>query len=211
MNKFAIYAYSEESGYITSCPVYNNSFRVSILLHLPALTFIKNIVEIQNIAKLNRLNLCGLKDEGIKTFGSIFILSSDFSIETSEMRIMESIEKTTREIIKLESETRENFITEHNDRVEDRIYRSYGLLKYARRIGYVEAMDYLSDIRLGIILSVIRNLELQKVNDLMINIKWHHLQNIAKKNFNNSIEGDFYRASYIRNQLEWSTIYGQFH
>ena len=75
-------------------------------------------------------------------------------------------------------------------------------------MGYVEAMDYLSDIRLGIILSIIRNIELQKVNDMMINIQWSHLQNIAKKTFNDSNEGDFFRASYLRSQLEWSTIYG---
>ena len=208
LNKFAAYAYSEESGYITSSPFYNDSFQLSILLHLPALALTRNIKEIQDIAKINRLNLSGLKDEGIKTFGSIFTLSNEFSTETSEEKIIETVEKISRKIIKFESETRENYLAEHSERLEDRICRSYGLLKYARRMGYVEAMDYLSDIRLGVILSIIRNLELQKVNDLMRNIQWAHLQNIAKKNFNDSKDGDAFRASYLRNQLEWSKVYG---
>ncbi|MBN2040935.1 MAG: hypothetical protein JW864_12900 [Spirochaetes bacterium] len=208
LNKFAAYAYSEESGYITSSPFYNNSFQISIMLHLPALALTRNIKEIQDIAKINRLNLSGLKDEGIKTFGSIFTLSNEFCTETSEEKIIETVEKITRKIIKFESETRENYLAEHSERLEDRICRSYGLLKYARRMGYVEAMDYLSDIRLGVILSIIRNLELQKVNDLMRNIQWAHLQNIAKKNFSDSKDGDAFRASYLRNQLEWSKVYG---
>lgn len=208
LNKFAVYAYSEKSGYITSCPFHNDSFQISIFLHLPALALTRNIREIQDIAKLNRVNLSGIKEEGIKTFGSIFMLSNDYTADTSEENIIDVIEKITHKIIKLESETRDNYLAEHGIRLEDRICRSYGLLKFARRMGYVEAMDYLSDIRLGIILSIIRNVELQKINDLMINIQWSHLQNIAKKIFNDSKEGDSFRASYLRNQLEWSTIYG---
>ena len=207
LNKFGAYAFAEEMGYITSDPS-NGSIFVSTMLHLPVLSFTRRMTETQNIVKLSRLNIDGLKQEGIKTYGSIFILTNGFSIKISESEILDELEKITNKIINLESEARESYLAEHGIKLEDRICRSYGLLKFARRIGYVESMELLSDIRLGIILSVVRNIELQKINDLMVNMQWSHMQKIANKIFNDTTEGDIFRASYLRDQFEWSNIYG---
>ena len=103
---------------------------------------------------------------------------------------------------------REDYFAENGDFLKDRIFRSYGTLKYARRIGYVESMDCLSDIRLGVILSLVKNIELQKINDIMTNMQWSHLQKLTGREFNGSGEGDIFRASYLKDQLEWSGIYG---
>ena len=156
LNKFAIYAYSDNYGYIT-CNPSNSGFEVSLILHLPVLSFTKRITEAQDIVKLSRFNIEGLKQDGLKTFGSMFILSNGFSKGVSEPELLDEVKKITNKIINLESEARENYFAEHRIQLEDKIYRSYGLLKYARRISYVESMDLLSDIRLGIILSVIKN------------------------------------------------------
>ncbi len=207
LNKFAVYAYSENYGYITSNSS-TSGLRISIMLHLPVLLFTKRIIEAQNIVKLSRLNIEGLKQDGIKTFGGMFILSNGFTRGMAEIELLDEFKNITQKIINLESEERESYFAEHSIRVEDRIYRSYGLLKYARRIGYVESMDLLSDIRLGIVLSIIKNIELQKINDLMINMQWAHMQKIADKIFNDTAESDIFRASYLRDQLERSAVYG---
>ncbi len=208
LNRFAVYGFSEDIGYITSNASTDVSFKVSIMLHLPVLSFTRRIVEAQDIVKLNRLNIRGLKEDGIKTYGGIFILSNGILPGIEETKIIAIIEKTIHKIIQLESEARENYLSEHVSRLEDRVGRSLGLLKYARRIGYVESIDYLSDVRLGVILSIIKNIEIQKINDLMMNMQWSHLQKSAKRSFRDTSEGDIFRASYLRDQLEWSTING---
>jgi protein arginine kinase len=207
LNKCAAYAFSDDLGYISSNPL-KNTFRISAAVHLPVLSFTKRINEIQNIVKLSRAGIEGLKEEGIKTFGNLFVISNGFTTGNSETEVIEQLEKLTHNIISMESEARDSYIAEHSIRLEDKICRSYGILKYARKIGYVEAMDYLSDIRLGIILSKIKNINLQKINHLMINIQWSHLQKIENKNFATTIDGDIFRASYLRDQLEWSTVNG---
>jgi protein arginine kinase len=207
LNKFAAYAFSENYGYITSNSS-NSGLEVSVMMHLPALIFTKRIIEVQDIVKLSRLNIEGLKQDGIKTFGGMFILSNGYTRGIPEMELLDEFKRITNKIINLESESRENYFAEHSIRLEDRIYRSYGILKYARRLSYVESLDLLSDIRLGIILSIIKNIELQRINDLMINMQWAHMQKIADKIFNDTIESDIFRASFLRDQIEWSAING---
>ncbi len=207
LNKFAVYAFSNEMGYVSSNPL-KSALKASIMLHLPVLYFTKRINEAQNIVKLNRFKIKGLKEEGIKTFGNMFIISNDFPVGVMEIEIMEELEKVACNIIDLESSARDSYYAEHGIRLEDKICRSFGILKYARKMGYLEAMDYLSDIRLGIILSVIKNINLQKINHLMINIQWSHLQKIADRIFNNTTEGDVFRALYLREQLGWGMSNG---
>ncbi|MBN2401481.1 MAG: hypothetical protein JXN64_03695 [Spirochaetes bacterium] len=207
LNKFAVYVFSENFGYITSNSS-GSGMEISTTLHLPVLLFTKRIIDAQTIVKLSRLNIEGLKQDGLKTFGGMYNLSGGFTRGIPEIELLEEFTGVTRKIIDLETEERENYFSEHSVRLEDRICRSYGILKYARRIGYVESMDLLSDIRLGIILSIIKSIELQKINDLMINMQWAHLQKIADKIFDDTREGDIFRASYLRDQLEWSTVYG---
>jgi protein arginine kinase len=207
LNKFAVYAFSENYGYITSNSS-NSGLEVSVMMHLPALIFTKRIIEARDIVKLSRLNIEGLRQDGLKTFGGMFILSNGYTRGIPEMELLEEFKKVTNKIINLESEARESYFAEHSIKLEDRIYRSFGILKYARRLSYVESMDLLSDIRLGIILSIIKNIELQRINDLMINTQWAHMQKIADKMFNDTIESDIFRASYLRDQIDWSFANG---
>ena len=52
--------------------------------------------------------------------------------------------------------------------LEDRVYRSYGILANARVIDSKEAMSRLSDVRLGIDLGLIRDVSAHVMNELMV-------------------------------------------
>jgi protein arginine kinase len=208
LNKYAVYAFSEDIGYITSSQFNVNPFQVSMVLHLPVLYHTKEIADVQKFAKINKFILKGLRSDGIKTFGSIFILANEILPCYTENKILEILDRTANKIIKMESDLRDDYFAENGDFLKDRIFRSFGLLKYARRMGYVEAMDCLSDIRLGVILSLVKNIELQKINEIMTNMQWSHLQRIAEKEFGSSGDGDIFRAVYLKDQLEWSSIHG---
>ncbi len=200
LNKFAPYAYSENYGFITSDPS-NHGIEISVILHLPVLCLTKRIVDVLDIAKISGFNIEGLKQEGFKTFGGLYKLSGGHAACISEMSMLGEFQKITQKIIRTESEERENYFSEHKIKMEDKIFRSYGILKYSKRMGYVESMDLLSDIRLGIILSTVKNLELSRINDLMMNMQWAHMQKISKTIFTDTSEGDIFRASYLRDQF----------
>jgi protein-arginine kinase len=62
-------------------------------------------------------------------------------------------------------------------------------------------MDHLSNIRLGIILAIIKNFDVKALNDLMVNIQWAHLQRHYGLLFKSTNECDEYRADHIRKIL----------
>ncbi len=209
LNRFVTYAYSDDLGYITTSPSnLGTGLKVSTMLHLPILSMNKKIAEVMKLVEKNGLKLVGTRGVGIKTLGMIYQLSNSASLGITEQEIIEKLVNTTLKIIDMESKARDDYLSEYENQLEDKICRSYGIIKYARTIDYVEAMNYLSDIRLGIILSFIKSIDLCKINDLMINSQWSHLQKIANRTFIDYSECDSFRAYYLREQLEWSTVYG---
>lgn len=208
LNKFTIYAYSEELGYITANPGnLGAGLNVSIMMHLPVLTMTRNISELRNITGKYCVNIFGTRGDGAKTLGCIYkVLNSD-SFGASEVEIIEKIDSAVRDIIEIECEARDNYVSEYGNKLEDVICRAYGILKFARILGYVEAMAYLSDVRLGIVLSIIKDIELHTINDLMINMQWAHLQRLAGRYFIDFQDCNIFRADYLRKQFNWSGAY----
>ena len=199
LNKFSTYAYSDDFGYITVCPSnLGTGLRVSTMLHLPTITVLDKMGEVYKIVEEAGAKIRGTLGVGSKTFGCMYLISNRISLGMSEVDILEEIDKVSGRVIEMESEARDNCISEKGNQLEDTIWRSYGVLKYTRSMSYTEAMDHLSNIRLGVILSIIKDIELQEINDSMVNVQLSHLQKIANRVFRDSQECDNFRASYLR-------------
>ena len=117
----------------------------------------------------------------------------------SEQETIDLTVSLIHKVISLEDNLRDEFMSRERSELEDRIYRSLGTIKYARRITYGEALEHLSYIRLGIILAIIRHGDLATITDMMVRIQWFHLQDEAGKVFADSTECDEFRAEYLRN------------
>lgn len=202
LNRFAAYAWSDELGYLAACPSNTGTgLKVSLMLHLPMLTLSKKISGIGSGLKEKKVFLRGITGGGLETVGSIYLASNAAALGLSEVDIAELMDGTARFLIDGENEARDEFLAGNRNRLEDRIWRSMGILRYGRSVNYIEAVEHLSNVRLGVILSVIKNIDLHRINDLMVNIQWSHLQRIAGEFFQNLADCDAYRAEYLRSQL----------
>ncbi len=202
LNAFAPYAWSDETGYLTACPSNaGTGLKISLMVHLPMTTISKKLAVTGAALKEKKVVLKGITGAGAETVGSIYLVSNGASLGPSEIDIVEMMDGTARFLIDGENEARDEFLDRNRTMLEDRIWRSMGILKYGRSVNYIEAVDHLSNIRLGVILSVIKNIDLHRINDLMVNIQWSHLQRIAGEFFRNLAECDEYRAEYLRSQL----------
>lgn len=203
LNKFVNYSFSREYGYLTSCPSnIGTGMKVSVMLHLPVLTM-KNIVpSLKDKLKIAGALLSGTIDNSDRTVGSIYQVSNRVSLGLSEIDIIENVDSAINKLIELEDSARDKCLSESRIALEDRVWRSFGILRYSRHLTYLEAMEKLSDIRLGIILAIIKNYELSTINDMMVNIQWSHLQHYFNRIINNSEECDEFRAEYIRNNIQ---------
>jgi len=203
LNKFVPYAYSNELGYLSACPSnLGTGMKCSVILHLPVITMRNKINEAISGVDRKDIEIKGTVRDKEKNLGGIYQVSNKISLGISEIDIIEMLDSVINNLLELEDIERDVILSEYKLDFEDEILRSYGILKYLKRISYTEAMEHLSNIRLGVITAVIRNNPLNLINDLMVNIQWSHLQRHYSRIFKSTIECERYRAKYIINTLQ---------
>ena len=142
------YAFSEEFGYLTACPSNTGTgMRASVMMHLPALTMTNNINKIISSASKLGLTVRGLYGEGSKAYGNLYQLSNQVTLGLSEKEIIENLENIAEQIKKLELDAREKLKASID--LADRLSRSYGIIKYAKKMTSQEAKSLISDVILG--------------------------------------------------------------
>ncbi|WP_099156821.1 protein arginine kinase [Virgibacillus ndiopensis] len=196
------YAFDETRGYLTSCPTnVGTGMRASVMMHLPALAITGQLNRM--IPAINQLGLVvrGIYGEGSEAVGNVFQISNQITLGKSEEDIVEDLQSVVQQLIEHERKARIRLVEQSSTRLEDRIYRSYGVLEYSRIIESIEAAKCLSNVRLGIDLGIIKNVSRHILNELMILTQPGFLQQYAKKTLTAN-ERDVLRASLIRERLQ---------
>ena len=193
------FAFSDTLGYLTQCPTnLGTGMRASVMLHLPALQATKAMRKIaENLAKLG-LTIRGTYGEGTEPVAAMYQLSNQISLGISEKTAIENLKNITKQLITQELKTRETLSQQLS--IQDSIYRSEGILKSARLISGDEALKHLSNLRMGITAGLIKNISLDTVNRLIVEIQPATLVHYAGKSLNPQ-ERDAVRATLLRNNL----------
>ncbi len=195
------FAYSDEFGYLTACPTnVGTGMRASVMFHLPALVFTKQVDKV--FAGVTKINLAvrGFYGEGTQASGDFFQISNQITLGVSEEEILAVLTRIVPKIVTYEREVRDHLLDKDRLRLEDKIWRAYGTLQVARTITSEETMDLLSAVRLGVNLGLLANLDISTVNELFILTQPAHLQKLEKRELDPG-ERDAMRADFIRRQL----------
>ena len=196
------YAFDEKVGYLTSCPTnVGTGLRASVMLHLPGLVMTQQLNRI--IPAINQLGLVvrGIYGEGSEALGNIFQISNQITLGKSEQDIVEDLKSVVGQIVSQERSVRDTLVKTSNIQLEDRVYRSFGVLTNSRIIETKEAAKCLSDVRLGIDIGYIKNIPRNILNELMILTQPGFLQQYAGGPLRPN-ERDIRRASLIRERLK---------
>jgi len=199
------YAFHEDFGYLTSCPTnVGTGLRASVMMHLPGLVLTQQINSI--IPAINQLGLVvrGIYGEGSEALGNIFQISNQMTLGKSEEDITEDIKSVVSQLIAQERSAREALVKTSNIQLEDRVFRSYGILSNSRIIETKEAARCLSDVRLGIDIGYFKNMSRSILNELMILTQPGFLQQYAGGPIRPH-ERDIRRAALIRERLRMET------
>ncbi|PXW87748.1 protein arginine kinase [Streptohalobacillus salinus] len=197
------YAFDERRGYLTSCPTnVGTGLRASVMVHLPALTLTKKLAKM--IPAINQFGLVvrGIYGEGTEALGNIYQVSNQVTLGRTEEDIIENLTSVVRKLIEHEREVRQVLVNESERRLEDRIFRSYGVLKHSRIIESKEAAACLSDLRLGIDVGFLEDIPTSILNELMVLTQPAYLQHYYNSRLK-STERDIKRASLIRERLRF--------
>jgi protein arginine kinase len=195
------YSYDENWGYLTSCPTnVGTGMRASVMVHLPALNITGNINKILQAVTHIGLTIRGLYGEGTEIVGNIFQISNQITLGRSEEEIADNLTAVTSQIIDKEKEARKILLDNNRIQIEDRIWRSLGIMKNARMLSSQECMKLLSDIRLGVDVGIIENIPLQLLNEIMIETQVASIQKHSGRELGEG-ERDIIRAELVRSKL----------
>ncbi len=195
------FAFSPQWGYLTACPTNTGTaMRGSVMLHLPALVMTKQINKVLTaIAKLSFASR-GFYGEGTQARGNFYQISNQVSLGHSEEDIIQNINGLIRQVIEQEEQARQALILQNKPMLEDKIFRSLGVIKNAHIISSQETIELLSMVRLGMDLGLVKNIDRCTINELLILIQPAHLQKIEGKKLSATAR-DIRRASLMREKL----------
>lgn len=193
------FAFDEKLGYLTQCPTnLGTGMRASVMLHLPALQKTGALSRIGgNLSKLG-LTIRGTYGEGTEATGAMYQLSNQVSLGISESAAIENLKNITDQLAAQEVKARDTIMKSVS--MKDTVHRSLGILKYAVAISHEEAMDLLSNLRMGIVSGEITGITCETVDKLIPEIQPATMIVTAGENLDPE-KRDVLRAKTIRERL----------
>lgn len=195
------YAFDERRGYLTACPTnVGTGIRASVMVHLPALVMTQQVGRILTAIHQVGLVVRGLYGEGSEALGNLFQISNQITLGRSEEDILENLHGVVKQVIEHERGARRTLLETNRLKLEDRLSRSFGILSHARIIESKEAIQRLSDVRLGVDLGLFRGVTPATLNELTVMTQPGFLQRWAGQALSPE-QRDERRARLIRERL----------
>ncbi|NLV59923.1 MAG: protein arginine kinase [Clostridiales bacterium] len=200
LEKQCAFSFDHQWGYLTACPTNTGTgMRASLMLHLPMLTFFKQMGNVtQSVAKLG-LTIRGIYGEGSEALGDLYQVSNQVTLGRTEKEIIDGVIAVGTQLIDMEQSLRQRAVAEASLSLQDRVLRSYGLLRYARQMDANEFMEHWSKLRLGCALSLLP-VPLSVADSLLTIAQDAHAKRY-RANKNPSLSTDQARSEIIRSHL----------
>ena len=149
------YAFREDFGYLTSDINYcGNGLLANVYLHLPATDYFDDESVIRTLERLGYSMT--KKNNARRKSAAIYCLSLDRTIGIDEKTYLDKILNISKEIEDIEKQKRQSLYLDKIIDLEDLVNRAYGILRNCRMIDEEEMIDKMSDLFLGIELSILK-------------------------------------------------------
>lgn len=196
------FAFDERFGYLTACPTnLGTGLRLGVMAHLPGLKLAEELDRVRRSAKELHLAVRGFYGEGTESTGDFYQISNQITLGCTHEDLLEEFrDRIVPEIIDYERTARQILLDKKRALLEDRIFRSFGVLTNARLLGAEEAMKLLSRVRLGACLGRLPGVERKVVDELFLRVQPAHLEALAAERLE-PIDTRELRATLVREAL----------
>ncbi len=204
IGKYLELDYDPDFGFLTACPTnVGTGMRASVLIHLPGLVITKDIEKV--ISKITKMGVVvrGFYGEGTDVLGNLFQISNQTTLGISEKEILDMITGVAKSIIEDEAAARQRLMDEASNQIVDKIWRAYGILKFARVLTSEEVMNLLSAVRLGVAMGIIDFINIPLINEILLLSQPAHIQKYLAEEMNPD-RRDVVRAEIVRTKLQQS-------
>ena len=145
------------------------------------------------------MSIKGVYGEGTQNQGDLYQISNNQTIGLSEKEIMLNVRNISEKIIEQERTARK-YLGQKELELEDRVYRAYGLLTNARKLSSDECKKLISEVKLGVDLGIIKELDDGKIRQIELYTKAGNLQKYVGKVMD-GYEREIKRAEVIKQIL----------
>jgi len=195
------YSFDPQLGYLTACPTnLGTGMRASVMLHLPALKLVNGLANVFSAFSKVGFTVRGIYGEGTEALGDMYQISNRTSLGLKAEDLLQNVKRAANKIIDSEKLARENLIKNQKNEIEDRIFRSYATLKYARMLNSKEFMGLISDLKLGIYLGLLNDNDNNTADKLIIDMQPAGISKRLNKDVNPE-QRDLTRAKIVRQTL----------
>ena len=190
-------AFDKKYGYLTSELInVGTGLKASILVHLPGLKKTGNLQKILDVVEKFGMNIRNEYGEYTKQNTDVYQISSRQTLGISEKDTIENLKIITEKIVEQERVARK-FLAKNSKTLEDTIYRSLGILLYAKRMSLEEANSLISEVKLGVDLGILQELTDCKIKKMLLYAKTANLQKLLGKNLTKD-ELEIERAKFLQ-------------
>ena len=200
------FAVDHQLGYLTGCPTnIGTGLRASAMLHLPALGLVRSELEkVILAAQRTGLAVRGMYGEGSRAAGDFYQISNQVTLGSSEEDLIADLEELVPCIVAFERRVRAELLKEQRAGLEDRVQRSFGMLRGARSLATDVALLHLSNVRLGVLLGLLAGIDLQELAQIAVQIQKGHVHMLVGDGagrLSEATERDRQRAVLLRRRF----------
>ena len=191
------FSINKKYGYLTRrLTDLGTGLKASVMVHLPALVKTGNIGKMLDVVRDFNMEVTGEYGKTTKDQEDIYQISNKQTLGITEKEIVNNLKVIIKKLEEQERTARK-MLTRDSVELEDMILRSYGILTNCRKISYEEAKELLSNIKLGVDLGILDNLDDLKVQKLYLYTKPANLQKYLGTKYD-KVEQEIKRAEVIK-------------
>lgn len=203
------FAWHREFGYLTACPTNTGTgLRASVMLHLPALRHTQQLKGMLDSLGKVGITCRGIYGEGSEALGDLFQISNQRTLGYSEQEAIQKLEKVVENLITQERNTRKMMMDNIPADMADIIFRSVGVLRYARQLTAEEAFGHLSHVRAGICMGILAQWDVRAIDNLMFHVQEYTIKQY-KQDTKQTESEEIVRATLIRDYFDKEEHYGK--
>jgi len=191
-------AFDDEFGYLSSRPsMVGTGLQITALVHLPGLILAGEIDKVLNAFQQLQFSVHGMFGDESPVRGAIFQISNQTTLGVTETEIAQEFLHRIEKVISYEHMAREQLLNNDRIGVEDMVQRSYAILTNCRLLTGQEALDRLSDLRLGLYLGLLTGFDYSTLNRALLGHQSCHRE-LAAGQMLSAKEKSAARATWIR-------------
>lgn len=196
-------AYDDALGFLTSnLNKIGTGLTASVNLFLPALTITGKLKNVLSDISNQGFEVQTLSDNSQRAGDYVCTISNSQTIGKRESDFIVKLTEISIKISEMEIQARKEMLSiNYKDDLIDRVYRAWGVLTNCYKISAQDAQKFLSDIKIGLAMDIIRFKGADFIENLLIDIMPYSLTKISDSKVSVA-DLDKYRAKFLANILK---------